>query len=125
MFAFPTWRLRATNEQGRFKVRDPRLFDPCSMRRRPDSLVEPKTPATTSSTPGIKNGNGGSGSTTTHGADTRGAASSTGVTLLLGRLVDHSGGSAVRQEQQADAAKGEQVKHRVNYKPTVTAVQGM
>ncbi|CAM9181163.1 unnamed protein product [Ectocarpus fasciculatus] len=70
-------------DKGRLKLRDPRLFDPCSMRRRPDSDF-----GATSAKPKVV-GN----ETTSMPHFTEGRAASTGVTLLLGRRVDDSGHS--------------------------------
>lgn len=78
------WLLRY--DQGRFKVRDPRLFDPCSMRRRPDTGV-PSTSAT-------------------HHKGSL-SSSSTGVTLLLGRRADDfkQEDNHEREEQPFDRAE--------------------
>lgn len=66
-------------QQGRFKVRNPRLFNPTSMRRRPD-IVKPHIG---------ERGSVGTANSTTVGKD--GAVVTSGVTLLLGRRAD--GGS--------------------------------
>lgn len=76
--------------QGRLKVRDPRHFDPCSMRRKPDIGGMP----------------GGKGIGGTIGNDTTGSGEGTardvaGVTLLLGRTVggDTGGGEPDGKEK--------------------------
>ncbi|CAM9988068.1 unnamed protein product, partial [Ectocarpus sp. 8 AP-2014] len=70
-------------DKGRLKVRDPRLFDPCSMRRRPDSDF-----GGTSAKPKVVDNEA---TRVPHFSE--GRAASTGVTLLLGRRVDDEGRS--------------------------------
>ncbi|CAM9798264.1 unnamed protein product, partial [Ectocarpus sp. 12 AP-2014] len=65
-------------DKGRLKVRDPRLFDPCSMRRRPDSDF-----GATSAKPKVVDKKA-----TSMPHFPEGRAASTGVTLLLGRRID-------------------------------------
>lgn len=66
-------------KQGRYKVRDPRLFDPCSMCRRPDTAAT----VTPTLTPLLGAGAGSRGD---------GGGSASGVTLLLGCRVENGAG---------------------------------
>eukprot|EP00903_Cladosiphon_okamuranus_P012004 g11271.t1 len=87
-------------DKGRYKVRDPRLFDPCSMRRRPDATTVSAPPPEAG---GASSDEDGGGLTTHHFGDR--ASSSTGVTLLLGLRVEDSGGGDSAGEQQSERAE--------------------
>lgn len=84
-------------KQGRLKVRDPRLFDPCSMRRTTDVLKPPEQQRTLP---------GAGGDSKDRDSYDAAASSSAGVTLLLGRRADGDRGRGRKEE----SVGGEQVK---------------
>lgn len=74
-------------KQGRLKVRDPRLFDPCSMRRTTDVFKPPEQQQRVCGVGGDSKGWDSYDAT---------SGASAGVTLLLGHRTD---GSSRRQEE--------------------------